>query len=177
MSFILIGFILRDTKKITDKMNPFNERIKKFSECKNIAVAGVSRKPATETGNVIYKKLKDSGYNVFAVNPNAVEVEGDKCYPNLQSIPSPVDAVVINTSPKATMNVLKDCKEANVKLAWIHSSIGNGSYHNEAEKFCEANGIELIPRGCPMMYIGNVDFPHKCLKGILKLTGKIPFGM
>lgn len=158
-------------------MNPINERIQKFSELKNIAVAGVSRNPKGETGNIIYKKFKDSGYNVFAVNPNAVEVEGDKCYPNLQSIPSPVDAVVINTSPKATMDVLKDCKETGIKYAWIHSSIGNGSYNDEAEKYSEENGIELIPRGCPMMYIGKVDLPHKCIKGVLKLTGKIPFGL
>lgn len=159
------------------KMNAINERIQKFAAGKNIAVAGVSRNPKTETGNAIYKKFKENGYNVFAVNPNAVEIEGDKCYPNLQSIPSPIDGVLINTSPKKTMNVLRDCKEANVKYAWIHSSIGNGSYNNEAEKYCEENGIELIPRGCPMMYIGKVDFPHKCIKGVLKLTGKIPFGL
>lgn len=158
-------------------MNLINERIKKFAALKNIAVAGVSRKPETETGNIIYKKFKENGYNTFAVNPNAVEIEGVKCYPNLQSIPSPVDGVLINTSPKQTMNVLKDAKEAGVKYAWIHSSIGNGSYNSEADKFCEENGIELIPKGCPMMYIGKVDFPHKCLKGVLKITGKLPFGM
>ena len=158
-------------------MNPINERIKKFISQKNIAVAGVSRNPETETGNTIYKKFKESGYNTFAVNPNAIEVEGDKCYPNLQSIPSPVDAVFINTSPKVTMNILKDCKEAGIKYAWLHSSIGAGSYVPGAEKYCEENGIELIPRGCPMLYVGKVDFPHKCLKNVLKITGKLPFGL
>lgn len=158
-------------------MNPFNERIKKFIELRHIAVAGVSRNPKTETGNAIYKKFKENGYNTFPVNPNAVEIEGDKCYPNLQSIPSTVDGVFINTSPKQTMNVLKDCKEAGVKYAWIHSSIGAGSYNSDAEKFCEQNNIELIPRGCPMMYVGKVDFPHKCIKGVLKITGKLPFGL
>lgn len=158
-------------------MNPINERIKKFISLKNIAVAGVSRKPQTETGNIIYKKFKDNGYNVFAVNPNAVEIEGEKCYPNLKSIPSPVEGVFINTSPSVTMSVLKDCKEAGIKYAWIHRSIGNGSYNSAAEKYCEKNGIELIPRGCPMMYVGKVNFPHKCLKGVLKLTGKLPFGL
>lgn len=158
-------------------MNPFNEKIKKFIELKNIAVAGVSRNPKSETGNHIYKKFKDNGYSTFAVNPNAIEIEGDKCYPNVQSIPFPVDGVFINTAPSVTMDVLKDCKEAGIKYVWIHNAMGNGSYAPEADRFCEENNIVLIPRGCPMMYVGKVDFPHKCIKGVLKLTGKLPFGL
>ena len=157
-------------------MKDYHAKIKDFLDKKSIAVAGVSRNPKTEVGNILYKKFKSAGYDVFPVNPNAAEVEGDKCYPNLQSIPSRVEGVVIATSPKESLNIVKECKEAGVGNVWIHSSIGKGSYSDEAVKFCEENGISIIPTGCPMMFVKPVDFPHKCLKGVLKLTGKIPFG-
>ena len=50
-------------------------------------------------GNVVYQRLRDRGYEVFAVNPNAEEVEGDPCYHDLRSIPGGVEAVVIATRP------------------------------------------------------------------------------
>jgi hypothetical protein len=45
--------------------------------------------------------LRDRGYEVFAVNPNARRGEGDKAYGNLTSIPGGVEAVVIGNEPRA----------------------------------------------------------------------------
>lgn len=158
-------------------MNGFKENIEEFSNKKNIAVAGVSRNPQGAVGNIIYKKLKSSGYNTFAVNPNAIEVEGDKCYPNVKSIPSDIEAVVIATHPSKAVEVVNGCAEAGVSLVWFHNAIGSGSFSKDAIKLCEEKNISYIPSGCPMMYIKPVDFGHKCIKGMLKLTGKIPFGV
>ena len=60
-------------------MTTFTEMGQEFLAHKRIAVAGVSRTPQN-TANAIYRKLRDEGYEVFAVNPNADEVEGDRCY-------------------------------------------------------------------------------------------------
>src|SRR5215216_590244 len=68
-----------------------------FLANRRIAVTGVSRKPENHGSNVVYKRLRERGYEVFAVNPNADEVEGDRAYHNLGSIPGGVDAVVIGT--------------------------------------------------------------------------------
>ena len=76
-------------------MQSINEAASAFLANKRIAVTGVSRTPQTHGSNTIYRRLRDRGYQVFAVNPNASQVEGDKAYPDLSSIPGGVDAVVI----------------------------------------------------------------------------------
>lgn len=63
-------------------MLTLKEAAQEFLAQKRIAVAGVSRQGDT-AANAIYKKLRDSGYEVFPVNPNAAEVEGDRCYATL----------------------------------------------------------------------------------------------
>ena len=64
-------------------MQSIDEAASAFLDNKRIAVTGVSRTPKTHGGNTVYKRLRDRGYEVFAVNPNAGEVEGDRAYPNL----------------------------------------------------------------------------------------------
>jgi predicted CoA-binding protein len=58
-----------------------------FLAKKRIAVTGVSRKLQGHGSNVVYQRLRDRGYEVFAINPNADEVEGDRCYHDLKSVP------------------------------------------------------------------------------------------
>ena len=154
-------------------MRSLKESAEEFLKLSTIAVAGVSSSKK-DAANYIYEKLKKSGYKVFAINPNAEEVEGDKAYPNLAAIPGEVEGVVIGTSPKATLEVVKDSVENGVKNIWIHKSFDNGSYSKEAEDICIKNEINLIPAGCPMMFCKPVDFAHKCIKWVLSATGKIP---
>ena len=71
--------------------------VEDFIAQKNIAVVGVSRKKS-KFGNYIYRELKKKDYRVFAVNPKLEFTEGDKCYPDLSSIPEKLDGVVINVS-------------------------------------------------------------------------------
>jgi uncharacterized protein len=73
--------------------------IAEFLAGKRFAVAGVSRSPA-QAANAIYRKLRSSGFEVFPVNPNANEVESARCYPDLGSIPGPIDRVVVATHPR-----------------------------------------------------------------------------
>ena len=61
--------------------------------------------------NGIFRKLRDVGYTVFPVNPNAETVEGVTCYPNVQAIPDGVEGVVIVTRPEVTEQVVRDFEE------------------------------------------------------------------
>ena len=70
-----------------------------FLAHRRIAVTGVSRSPQDHGANVVYRRLRERGYEAFAINPNAEQVEGDRCYPDLKSVPGGVDAVVIGTRP------------------------------------------------------------------------------
>ena len=83
-------------------MTTIDEAARDFLEQKRIAVAGVSRQPSGHGANPVFRRLRERGYEVFAVNPNADTVEGDPCFRDLRSIPGGVDAVVIATTPAVT---------------------------------------------------------------------------
>ncbi|MFQ5584976.1 MAG: CoA-binding protein [Calditrichia bacterium] len=155
-------------------MNSLNEKIKDFLGQEKIAVAGVSRNPEGGFANRIYQKLKQAGYRVFAVNPYAKSVEGDRCYPDLKAIPGGVDGLVICTHPEISIQIVRDCIEAGVPRVWMHSSFGEGITSQDAVKLCRENDISVIAGACPMMYCPPVDFGHRCMRAILKLTGKLP---
>lgn len=152
-------------------MSTLKEAAEEFLSHKRIAVAGISRKGDT-AGNIIYKKLRDTGYEVFAVNPNADEVEGDKCYPNLKSIDGGVEAVVIATHPKVTENVVRECADLGIRRVWMHRAFGQGSIDDKAIELCHSLGISVIPGSCPMMFCEPVDTGHKCIRWFLKVSGK-----
>jgi len=151
----------------------WNEAITNFLAQRRIAVAGVSRS-RTEAANTIYRKLRDSGYQVFPVNPKAAALEGTVCYPDLAAIPGGVDAVVVATHPEASLGVVSQCAELGIKHVWLHRSFGSGSVSNEAVSLCRERGIEVITGGCPMMFCAPVDVGHKCIRWFLRLTGGLP---
>jgi predicted CoA-binding protein len=72
--------------RTTERKIPVGEAATAFLANKRIAVTGVSRNAAGHGSNVVYQRLRERGYQVFPVNPNADLVEGDKCYHNLRSI-------------------------------------------------------------------------------------------
>ena len=147
-----------------------------FLAQKRIAVVGVSR--TTGTGNGIYDRFRSRGYEVFAVNPNAAEIDGEPCYPNLKTIPGGVDAVMIVTRPEVTEKVVEECAELGVSHVWMHynSLFGesNSSVSETAVAFCQNHDIEVIPGGCPLMFGQTADFGHKCMRWILGVTGGLP---
>lgn len=151
----------------------YREKIKKFLDLDRIAVTGVStEKP--DAANIIFKKLKNSDYEVFPVNPKSRLVDGFTCYPNVSEIPGKVKGVVIASPPGSARKIIDDCLRQEIKYVWFHSSINNGSYEAKTVEYAEKQGMVVIPTGCPMMYLQPVDFGHKCIRWVLGLTGKIP---
>jgi predicted CoA-binding protein len=151
-------------------------KVHDFLALKRIAVAGVSRdKRQHPAATLIYHRLKNTGHEVVPLNPKLQSFEGDRCYPNLQSIPGRVDGVLIVTRPETTERIVRDCSEAGVARVWMHRSLGKGSSVSpEAVEYCRHHDISVIAGACPMMYGGNVDFGHTCMRWILKLTGGLP---
>ena len=148
--------------------------VQEFLEQKRFAVVGVTRNRRNEPGNLVYRKLRDAGYEVFPVNPGAREVEGVPCHPDLESIPGGVDGVVVTTAPAVTEAIARDCARLGIGKVWMHRSFGGGSVSEEAVAFCRGHGIDVIPGGCPMMYCGPVDWGHRCMRWILGVTGRLP---
>ena len=148
-------------------MPSHQEAADEFLSHKRIAVAGVSRNAGMHAGNGIYTRLRDVGYEVFAVNPNADEVEGDRCYHDLKSIPGGVDAVVIGTAPDRAKDTMHQCVELGITQTWMHRGPGDGSVSAEATVFGREHGIRVIDGGCPLMFDPTADFGHKVLRLIL----------
>ena len=143
-----------------------------FLANKRVAVTGVSRTPKTHGSNTIYKRLRERGYDVFAVNPNAAEVEGDRSYQDLRSIPDGVDAVVIATRPDYAEDTMRQCAELGIKHVWMHWGAGGTSVSGAATEYGRQNGISVIDGGCPLMFGPTADLGHKVMR--VALAGRVP---
>ena len=148
-----------------------------FLSQKRIAVAGVSRDAASHGANAIYQRLKARGYTVFAVNPSADTVEGDRAYADLRSIPGGVDGVVIGTAPERADAIVRECKELGITRVWMHRGPVPGSVSESAAQFCRENGMTVIAGGCPLMFGPTSDVAHKCMRWFLQLSGTVPAGI
>ena len=154
-------------------MQTIKEAAGEFLAKKRIAVTGVSSKaPQAHGANVVYKRLRDRGYDVFAVNPNADKVEGDACYHDLKSIPDGIEAVVIGTAPSRADGTMRECAELGIKHVWMHRGPGAGSVSDAATAYGRQRGITVIDGGCPCMFEPTADFGHKVMRVIY--AGKVP---
>jgi len=147
--------------------------VARFLEGKRIAVAGVSRQ-GRQPANAIFRKLKGAGYEVFPINPRASTVEDVACYPDLRSVPSPLDGVVIATAPAASLEVVRECAACGVRRVWVHRSFGDGSVSQEAVRACADQDIDCIVGGCPLMFVPPVDPAHRCMRWWLQRKGRVP---
>jgi predicted CoA-binding protein len=138
-----------------------------FLANRRVAVTGVSRTPKTHGSNTVYRRLRDRGYEVFAVNPNAAEVEGDACFKDLSSIPGGVDAVVIGTRPEIAEDTMRECAELGIKHVWMHWGGGASSVSDAATAYGRQHGITVIDGGCPLMFGPTADLGHKVMRVVL----------
>ena len=145
-------------------MQPIKEAAAEFLAGKRVAVTGVSRTAKDHGSNVVYKRMRERGYEVFAVNPNADEVEGDRCYHDLRSIPGGVDAVVIGTRPEVAEETMRECAELGIRHVWMHRGPGGGSVSPAATAYGREHGITVIDGGCPLMFGPTADFGHKVMR-------------
>ena len=154
-------------------MTTVREAAEEFLAQERIAVAGVSRDPQ-QPANLIYRRLRDTGHTVFAVNPAASTLEGDPAFRSVSDIPGGVDGVVVVTPPDAVEQVVADSDAAGVRRVWLHRGIGPGSSSDTAVRYCVEHGIHVIPGGCPNMFGATSDPGHRCILAVLRATGKLP---
>jgi uncharacterized protein len=155
-------------------MPTIKEAASEFLANKRVAVTGVSRRAKGHGSNVVYQRLRARGYEVFAVNPNADQVEGDRSYRDLRSIPGGVDAVVIGTRPEIAEETMRECAELGIKHVWMHRGPGAGSVSKAAADYGRERGIAVIDGGGPCMFDPAADFGHKAMRFVFTLSGNVP---
>jgi predicted CoA-binding protein len=155
-------------------MTSIKDAASEFLSHKRVAVTGVSRTPGSHGSNAVYKRLRDRGYDVFAVNPNAEEVEGDRAYHDLHSIPGGVEAVVIGTRPETADETMRECAELGIERVWMHRGPGGGSVSKTATAYGREHGITVIDGGCPCMFGPAADGGHRAMRHVFTLVGHVP---
>src|SRR5215467_11940353 len=153
-------------------MQSIKDAAAEFLADQRIAVTGVSRTPQAHGANNVYRRLRERGYQVFAVNPGTGKVEGDRSYPDLASIPGGVQAVVIGTRPQIAGDTMRECADLGIKHVWMHRGPGAGSVSGAAASYGRANGITVIDGGCPLMFAPTADLGHKIMR--LVYAGHVP---
>ena len=158
-------------------MSKIDTLVQDFLAQEKIAVVGVSDN--RETGcNLAYRKFKESGYAVSAVNPRLTSFEGDPCYPDLKSVPEKPDAVFILTNPKISEEIVQQCVDLSIQRVWMHCLMGTKpglaasmtSVSEDAVRMCRENGIEVIPGSCPNQFL-KPDFGHTLMRGMFRTFG------
>jgi hypothetical protein len=143
--------------------------IETFLSKKILAVVGVSR-DSQQFANMAYRLLKERGYTVYAVNPNAEHVEGDRCYPNIASLPVHVEGVVVMLPPQKTIQVLPEIAQLGIRSVWLQQQTDSP----EALQFCADHQIDAVYGECILMFLEPLGFPHRLHRWGLKLFGKYP---
>jgi predicted CoA-binding protein len=117
---------------------------------RRFAVTGVSNDPI-KYGYKVYKTLKAAGYIVFAVNPNAADIDGDPCYPRLDNIPDPIDCVVTVTPPDVTAETMRVAGHLKVPYVWMQPGSESTAAFNMARSF----SMQIVSGGpCIMVEAG-----------------------
>lgn len=110
------------------------------------AVVGASSDPS-KYGNRIYRNLRGKGYKVFAVNPGAEDVDGDKAWSKLTDLPeTPTVAVLVIPAPRG-LAVLDQAAEAGVSRIWVQP----GAFSGKLGKALDKGGFDWKAEDCVMV--------------------------
>lgn len=137
-----------------------------FFEKQVYAVVGNSK--AASFPVLTYKGLKASGKTAYPVDPGVDEIEGDKTFKDLASIPATVDGVILEVPKEETRDWVGKAADIGVKDVWVHMQRET----DEAITLAKERGINLRTGTCAVMYVTPGITFHSIHKWIMKLAGK-----
>ena len=139
-----------------------------FVQAKRIAVIGVSRS-GKKFGNSIYTEMKSRGYQMVIIHPQASEINGEPCYPNLGAVEGKIDGVLICVSPKQTPQALRDAVASGIKKIWIQQ----GADLPEAQALAKELDVNPVTGKCILMYAEPVTSMHKFHRTLARVFGQL----
>ena len=111
--------------------------------CKTVAVVGLSPRPERDS-NSVAAYLQEMGYRIIPVNPAASEILGEKSYPDLPSIPDPVDVVDIFRRPDEVPAIVADAIKIGARAVWMQK----GVVSQEGASAARDAGLMVIMNEC-----------------------------
>jgi hypothetical protein len=139
-----------------------------FLKGKRFAIVGVSRS-GTKFGNAIQKEMKERGYQMYIIHPEAQEIGGEKCYPNLGALPEAVDGVVICVPPQQAGEVMRQAVQAGIQNVWLQQGAQSPAVLRQATEL----GIKPVEGKCILMYAQPVRSFHSWHRFFAKLFGQL----
>ena len=117
-----------------------------LQETKTIAVVGLSNKP-DRPSYAVTQYMQAHGYKIIPVNPACSEILGEICYPDLSSIPAPVDMVNVFRKSEDCLEVAREAVKIGAKSLWLQMGVAN----QEALDYASAHGLTGIMDKCLMV--------------------------
>ncbi|WP_074599050.1 PLP-dependent aspartate aminotransferase family protein [Sediminibacillus halophilus] len=110
---------------------------------KTLAIVGLSGKEARPSHRLA-RKMQRLGYKIIPVNPRETEILGEKAYPDLKSIPEPIDIVQVFRSPEAAIGIAREAAEVRPKIFWLQE----GVVSDEAAEIARNAGLQVVHNRC-----------------------------
>jgi hypothetical protein len=145
-----------------------DQTIEAFVNSKRVAVVGVSRS-GKKFGNSACKELRQRGYEVYVVHPEAKEIDGQPCYPNLATIADKVDAVLVCVPAEQGAAVLREAAALGLRRVWLQQ----GAESPELLALAQDLGLDVVAKKCVLMYAPPVGSIHGWHRAWVKFTGKL----
>jgi hypothetical protein len=110
---------------------------------RTIAVVGLSAKRYRPSYGVA-EYLQRAGYRVIPVNPHETEILGERCYPDVESVPEPIDIVDIFRRSEFVPEIVEAAIRKGAKVVWMQE----GVIHEEAARRAQEAGLEVVMDRC-----------------------------
>jgi uncharacterized protein len=145
-----------------------NPSIQAFIECKRVAVVGASRS-GNKFGNAAAKELAGRGFQVYLVHPEAKEIDGEPCYPNLAALQAKVDSVLVCLPASQGAMVLREAAALGLQNVWLQQ----GAESPELIALGRELGLNLVHGKCILMYAPPVRSFHLFHRTFVRLIGQL----
>ncbi len=132
---------MRKTPELAEETNRIEQILPEVS---TIAIVGISRKRYRDS-HFVGRYMQNAGYKIVPVNPGADEILGEKAYPDLKSIPYPVEIVDIFRSPDDIPGAVDEALEIHPKVVWLQ--LGTGKHPDQKAKV-ENQGVQFVQNSC-----------------------------
>jgi hypothetical protein len=137
------------------------QAVNEFLAQRHIAVVGASDVKGS-FAKTVYRELRSHGYDVVPVNPTATSVDGDRCFPDLASVPGVIDGALVMVNRDVSASVVGDCAARGIQRVWLFKGLGGpGAVSDEAVRIAREHGISLVEGACPLMFLENPAWIHR----------------
>ena len=140
-----------------------------FLRQRTLAIVGVSR-TGKKFGNVLYRDLKSKGYRLIPVHPAAESLEGDRCTPDLQHLPEPVDGIILVVPPAQSELLVREAHAAGIRRVWLQQ----GAESDQSVQFCRDHRMSVIAGECVLMFAEPAGWAHRAHRWVWKHLDKLP---